>query len=83
MAVAHVCMKPRRTTAGPDCPPPVAAWRRERLLAAGFAPRQAAELGEDLGVDLHAVLELVDRGCPAGLAGRILAPLDDRPGDRS
>jgi len=27
---------------------------------------------------VHAVLDLVDRGCPAELAARILAPLDDR-----
>jgi hypothetical protein len=27
-------------------------------------------------VDIHALLELVDRGCPPHLAARILAPLD-------
>jgi hypothetical protein len=27
--------------------------------------------------DLHALLELVDRGCPPALAARILAPLDE------
>jgi hypothetical protein len=31
-------------------------------------------------VDLHQLLELVDRGCPPELAVRILAPLDqDEP----
>jgi len=28
----------------------------------------------DPGFDLHALLELVDRGCPPALAVRILAP---------
>jgi hypothetical protein len=31
-------------------------------------------------MDLHALLELVDRGCPPALAARILAPLE--PGGR-
>jgi hypothetical protein len=56
----------------------VAEWRRGRLLAAGFAPDLAAHLVEECTIDLHAMLELVDRGCPAALAARILAPLDDR-----
>ena len=55
----------------------VAEWRRGRLLAAGFAPDLAAELAEQCATDLHALLELVDRGCPPELAARILAPLDD------
>ena len=55
----------------------VAEWRRGRLLAAGFAPDLAAELAEQCAIDLHALLELVDRGCPPELAARILAPLDD------
>ena len=57
---------------------PVAEWRRDRLLAAGFAPGVASHLAADCGVDLHALLELVDRGCPPDLAARILAPMDDR-----
>jgi hypothetical protein len=28
--------------------------------------------------DLHALIELVERGCPPALAVRILGPLDDR-----
>ena len=56
---------------------PVAQWRRERLLAAGFPADLAARLAEDCATDLHAVLELVDRGCPPALAARILAPIDD------
>jgi hypothetical protein len=31
-------------------------------------------------LDLHALIELIERGCPPGLAARILAPLDtERP----
>jgi len=52
----------------------VVAWRTERLLAAGFETELAGSLAEDGAVDLHAVLELVDRGCPPELAARIHAP---------
>jgi hypothetical protein len=55
----------------------VVGWRRARLVAAGFASELAARLARDCRIDLHAVLELVDRGCPPVLAARILAPLDD------
>jgi hypothetical protein len=72
-------MSTRRSTAEPTAPvSPVAEWRRERLLAGGFGPGLAAQLAADCAVDLHAVLELVDNGCPPALAARILAPLDDR-----
>jgi hypothetical protein len=57
----------------------IAEWRRGRLLAAGFAPDLAARLAGDCRIDLHAVLELIDRGCSPPLAARILAPLDDTP----
>jgi hypothetical protein len=56
----------------------VVAWRRQQLSAAGFDPPTAAALARDPSVDVHALLDLVDRGCPPGLAARILAPLDDR-----
>ena len=40
-----------------------------------------AELAEavshESALDLHALIELVERGCPAELAARILAPVDD------
>ena len=58
----------------------LAEWRRARLVLAGFDERVAADLAADCAVDLHALLELVDRGCPPNLAARILAPLDS---DRS
>jgi hypothetical protein len=51
-------------------------WRRQQLLAAGFAPDLAAELASSGVIDLHALLHLVDQGCPPMLAARILAPLD-------
>jgi hypothetical protein len=71
-------MSAHRTTAGAALPlSPVVEWRRGRLLAAGLAPEAAARLAADCGVDVHAVLELIDRGCPPELAARILAPLDD------
>jgi hypothetical protein len=36
----------------------------------------AHDLASDERIDIHALLELTDRGCPASLAARILAPLD-------
>jgi hypothetical protein len=56
--------------------PPV-AWQAQRLRDAGFSRELAARLAADPGYDLHAMLELVDRGCPAELAARIVAPIDD------
>ena len=52
-------------------------WRRGQLLAAGFAGELAEELASDWRFDLHALIELVERGCAPPLAARILAPLDD------
>ena len=54
----------------------VVAWRRARLRHAGFDPALAEALSREPGVDLHALTELVERGCPPPLAARILAPLD-------
>jgi hypothetical protein len=54
----------------------VVLWRTSRLREAGFDARLADALARDCAYDLHALLELVDRGCPAELAIRILAPLD-------
>jgi len=55
------------------------AWRSERLLSAGFSPVAAERLAHQPAVDVHALLELVDRGCPPQLAARILAPLERTP----
>ena len=54
----------------------VVAWRAERLAAAGFAPHLAGALAGDSEIDLHALIELVERGCAPALAARILASLD-------
>jgi hypothetical protein len=59
-----------RRTAG------IVAWRCARLRQAGFDSELAERLSRDCGVDLHALIELVERGCPPPLAARILAPLD-------
>jgi len=55
----------------------VVPWRRRRLQRAGVDAALAEKLASDRRFDLHAVLELIDRGCPPELAARILAPLDD------
>ena len=51
-------------------------WRMTWLLRLGLPAELAARLAQDGRVDIHALLELVDRGCPPDLAARILAPLD-------
>ena len=55
----------------------VVRWRRERLVESGFALPLAARLARNARYDLHALIELVERGCPPELAVRILAPLDE------
>jgi len=52
-------------------------WRRERLAESGFPLRLAARVAEDPHYDLHALIELVERGCPPELALRILAPIEE------
>lgn len=59
------------SAAGPDV-----TWREARLRIAGFEWEAASQLARDEGADLHALLVLVDGGCPPHLAARILAPLD-------
>jgi hypothetical protein len=51
-------------------------WRRDQLLAVGFSPHLAWAIASSRSYDLHALIELVERGCPPGLAVRILAPLE-------
>jgi hypothetical protein len=55
----------------------VSSWRRDQLVRAGFSLPAAARLASDARYDLHALLDLVARGCPAELAVRILAPLEE------
>jgi hypothetical protein len=56
-------------------PVDVQSWRRSRLLEAGFPEDAADAVASDSRFDLHALLQLVDRGCPPELAVRINAPL--------
>lgn len=58
----------------------VVVWRKRRLGAAGFPSRLAGRLARDCRYDLHALIELTERGCPPELAARILAPLEMGPG---
>jgi hypothetical protein len=60
----------------------VVRWRRAQLLRTGFQPWLAASVAHEGAIDLHALIELVERGCPPALAVRILAPLDHGRGSR-
>jgi hypothetical protein len=73
MTVFRTSPAPQGCSHGP--PLDVRAWRRCRLLEAGFTPELAETVAADPRFDLHALLELVDRGCPPPLAVRIVAPL--------
>ena len=55
----------------------IQVWRRRRLLESGFPRSLAAQLAADARYDLHALIELTERGCPPRLAVRIMAPLED------
>jgi hypothetical protein len=50
----------------------VERWRTEELLRVGFDVEFATLLASEPGVDLHAAIDLVERGCPPDLAARIL-----------
>ena len=63
----------RQAQAGLD----VIAWRRDQLAHSGFSLPLASQVARDRRFDLHALIELTERGCPAELAVRILAPLED------
>ena len=54
----------------------VVVWRREQLVQSGLPLPLASRLARDGRYDLHALIGLVERGCPPGLAVRILAPLE-------
>ena len=55
----------------------VVRWRRLQLVGSGFPLPLAARLAKDGRYDLHALIELTERGCRPELAVRILSP-DDR-----
>jgi hypothetical protein len=52
----------------------VFAWRSLQLERSGFPPPLAARVAHDGRYDLHGLIELLEGGCPAELALRILAP---------
>ena len=64
-----------RPCRGSGPPVDVVEWRRCRLVEAGFNDELARRIAADPAMDVHALLDLVDRGCPPELAVRILAPL--------
>ena len=51
-------------------------WRVRRLMRAGIDADLAAAIAADCAIDLHAMIELAEQGCPPELAARILAPVD-------
>jgi hypothetical protein len=55
----------------------VVTWRRNQLVRASFALPLAARAARDPRYDLHALIELVERGCLPELAVRIMAPLEE------
>jgi hypothetical protein len=54
----------------------VVRWRRDQLIGVGFSLPLASRLASDEQWDIHALIELVERGCPPDLAARIAAPLE-------
>jgi hypothetical protein len=54
----------------------IAGWRRSQLTGAGFSLPLAVRIAGDPRYDLHALIELTERGCAPELAVRILAPLE-------
>jgi hypothetical protein len=55
----------------------VVSWRRDRLVESGVPLPLASRAARDGRYDLHALIDLVERGCPPELAVRILAPLEE------
>lgn len=53
------------------------AWRRQYLAGVGVDAVLAATVAADLRWDLHALLQLLERGCPPHLAARICAPVEE------
>ena len=50
----------------------IEAWRAEALERAGYGAAAAAEIAVRHDIDLHKATDLLDLGCPADLALRIL-----------
>jgi hypothetical protein len=53
----------------------VVRWRLEQLVRSGLPVSMAARAA-NADYDLHALTELLRRGCPPELAIRILAPIE-------
>ena len=64
-------------TTGEQARNQVVRWRRRQLIGSGFPLPLAARLARDSRYDLHALIELAERGCDPNLAARILAPEDE------
>lgn len=47
-------------------------WRVEELMRAGYGTRAAGRLAARHDIDLHRAVELLERGCSAELAVKIL-----------
>lgn len=67
--------QPTSAAQGGRDPGRVVAWRRRCLERAGFPAAAAEALARDREVDVHRVLDVVERGCSVELATRIFAPL--------
>lgn len=52
------------------------SWRQLQLLRAGFDSDEASRLAADRAIDLHELIDLVERGCPPEVAKRIIWPLE-------
>ena len=50
----------------------IEAWRVEALERAGYGAHEAAEIAGRHDIDLHIATDLLEHGCPAELALRIL-----------
>ena len=50
----------------------VEAWRRQELERAGYGRAAAEELARRHDIDLHAAIALLENGCPAEVAVKIL-----------
>jgi hypothetical protein len=50
----------------------VERWRTDELLRVGYDFETATVMAADSTIDLHAAIDLVERGCPPDIAARIL-----------
>jgi hypothetical protein len=76
-------MRALRGRAGTSQHDELVNWRYDYLIWAGLDSGLAELVAGDQRWDLHALLELAERGCPPVLAARILAPIDDEEGARA